>query len=367
MLKDMNISLASLNSEIVIDEITKLHAAIKSLHSDFTQAFIITDDKVAPLWLKPVQHEIEKSGIKTHSHIIASGETSKSLDQANSCWEEMHKLSLDRRSLVIGLGGGVITDLAGFVAGTYMRGIDIIQIPTTLMGMVDAAIGGKTAINLSTGKNIVGVLHQPRIVFIDPAFLKTLPQKEFKSGLAEVIKYGVIWDRKLFEYLEKSMDDVLDLKPNALTKILTTSATIKADVVKQDPTEQNLRAILNFGHTFAHALETLTHYTKYLHGETVAIGMSCAATLSHSMQLCSDQVVKRINDLCHKAGLNTQLPSDISVDKMVDLMSFDKKSIQGRLNLILVQEIGKVTKVNDVDPKIVLLGLRTKIHTDKDA
>ncbi len=363
----MNIQLESLNSEIVIDELGKLHAAIKNLHGNYTQAFIITDDRVAPLWHKQVQNEIEKSSLKTHSHIIPAGETSKVLLHANICWEEMHSQGFDRRSLVVGLGGGVITDLAGFVAGTYMRGVDLIQIPTTLMGMVDAAIGGKTAVNLSTGKNIVGVLHQARIIYIDPAFLKTLPQKEFKSGLAEVIKYGVIWDKNLFQFLEKSMHDVLDLKANAITKILTTSATIKAEIVKQDPSEQNLRAILNFGHTFAHALETLTQYNTYLHGEAVAIGMSCAATLSHSMQLCSSEVVKRIDDLCQKARLNTRLPENLSLEKIVELMSFDKKSIQGRLNLILVQEIGKVTKVNDVDPKIVLLGLRTKIHTDQNA
>lgn len=363
----MNIKLEALYSEIVIGEISKFHAAFKDLHSIYTKVFIITDENVAPKWLKIVQDQVEKAGNKSTSHSVPAGETSKSLFQASVCWEEMHKQALDRKSLVIGLGGGVITDLSGFVASTYMRGVDVIQIPTTLMGMVDASIGGKTAVNLSTGKNIVGTLFQPRIIFVDPQFLKSLPAKEYRSGLAEVIKYGVIWDSELFQFLEKSMPDVLALKSIPLNKLITTSCKIKAEVVSKDPTEQNLRAILNFGHTFAHAIETATAYKKYLHGEAVAIGMSCAATLSHSMSLCSKKVVERINSLCHQAGLKTELPSDIPLEKIVELMAFDKKSIQGDLNLILVQEIGKVTKVNGVDPKTVLLGLKTKQALDQNA
>ena len=231
------------------------------------------------------------------------------------------------------------------------------------MGMVDASIGGN-AINLTTGKNIVGTILQPKFILIDPALLKSLPKREFSSGLAECIKHGIIWNEKYFSFLEKNMDKILKQTPEILEKTIWESCHTKAQIVERDEKEHDLRAILNFGHTFGHALETITNYKKYLHGEAVAIGMSCAAQLSHILGYCDEDELKQINALIHRAGLDTRLPK-LELNAFIELMTLDKKAVKRQINLILVHELGTVSKFTDVDRQIIKLGLNTKLKRDE--
>lgn len=325
-------------------------APLLQIVKDYSSCAVISDCSVAALYGKALIEKLAFQKTPIHLITIPAGEKSKTLELAGYCWQQMHELGLDRRSVVIGFGGGVITDLAGFVAGCYMRGIEIMHIPTTLMGMVDAAIGGKTGVNLSSGKNLIGVIHQPKSIFIGKHYLATLPQREFCAGLAEVIKYGVIWDPDFFDYLESSMPFILKRDPEKLHFIIAQSTKIKSHVVGCDEKEQNLRSILNWGHTFAHAIESLTKYDKYLHGEAVAIGMHCAAKVSCHLGYVGNDFVQRQNALCQAVGLPTSLPPDIAIQDLIGRMCQDKKSISGKISLIVAKQIGKVVKVSDVDP-----------------
>jgi 3-dehydroquinate synthase len=314
--------------------------------STYSSCAIISDDNVYPIYGKSLAN---LTRIPVTEVIFPAGEQSKSVHTMESCWRKMSQHNLDRQSIVIGLGGGVVTDIAGFVAATYMRGVDLIQIPTTLLGMVDAAIGGKTGIDLPEGKNLVGSLYQPRQIFISLPLLSTLPKREMISGLAEVIKYGVIGDPELFEYLEAHIDQILNKDSEALHFIIERSCRMKADVVAQDESERGLRAILNFGHTFGHALETLTHYSTFTHGEAVAIGMCCATRMSIKMGLCDPGLLNRLENLCTKAGLPTKLPQNIDCNQFIEAMTHDKKAQSRKINLILVQKLGKVDRFNDIE------------------
>lgn len=319
--------------------------------NSFSNIQVISDHQVFALHGEPLMQFLDDARqILVAPMLFSAGEPFKSLATAETCWTHMHAMGVDRRSLVIGLGGGVVTDLSGFVASCYMRGIAAVHIPTTLMGMVDAAIGGKTAVNLPTGKNLIGTFYPPRLVLIDPHYLSTLPQREFRSGLAEVIKYGVIWDEALFEYLEKHVEE---MRPETLAFILKRSCEIKTQIVQQDEKERGLRAILNYGHTFAHALETATDYATYLHGEAVAIGMCCAAHVSQELGFVDGTFVDKLSALCRHAGLPTQLPSHLNVEKFLALMAGDKKAVCGKINLVLARKIGKAELARDVDPEIV--------------
>lgn len=318
--------------------------------SPYTTSVIISDSLVYPLHGEQIKKQLE---IPAFSFVFPAGETSKTIQTAEQCWRSMSKNNLDRRSLVIGLGGGVVTDLAGFVAATYMRGIDLIQIPTTLLGMVDASIGGKTGVNLPEGKNLVGAIYQPNHIYISIPLLATLPQREMSSGLAEVIKYGVIADYKLFTYLENNIERIIAHDSDALYHIIERSCEIKADVVSRDEREKGERAILNFGHTFGHALETITNYSEYTHGETVAIGMCCAARLSIKLGLCHAEILPRLENLCERAKLPVKLPQGINIDHFIELMTRDKKAQSRKLNLILVQKFGKVDRFNDIEKQTI--------------
>ncbi len=319
----------------------------------YTGCAIICDHSVAALYGNTLQAKLACHQIPVHQIIVPAGEKFKTLESASHCWSEMHRLGLDRQSLVIGFGGGVVTDLAGFVAGCYMRGVDLIHIPTTLMGMVDAAMGGKSGVNLTSGKNLVGVFHHPKQVIIAAHYLNTLPQQQFCAGIAEVIKYGVVWDPMLFEYLENSMSSILQRDMEKLNYIISKSCEIKAHIVKKDEKEYNLRAILNWGHTFAHAIETLTGYEKYLHGEAVAIGMCCAAQVSHHLGYVDSAFVNRQAALCQAASLPVALPKEISIEALISQMCKDKKNRSGKISLIIARQIGKVIRVDDLDKKFL--------------
>ena len=321
----------------------------------FSRLFLVTDQTVFSQHGDNFLQKLREG--KSHPidcFVIESGETSKTLASAEKCWQQMHLCKMDRASLLISLGGGVVTDLAGFAASCYMRGIDLVHIPTTLLAMVDASIGGKTGVNLPTGKNLVGTFYQPSAVLIDPAYLSTLPKREFASGMAEVIKYAVIRDPLLFDFLEKNMEQILSLDSKALLQILSSSCRIKSAIVEEDEKEKGIRAILNYGHTFAHALETFTQYSSYLHGEAVAIGICCAADAALRMGLIDSSLVERQETLCKKAGLPTQIKVNIDPEKIVQLMAADKKAIAGNLQLILPTKIGDARPFDNIASDFVV-------------
>jgi 3-dehydroquinate synthase len=346
----VHIKLPLCGSEII--PITEDWDALDYLPQTYSSCVVISDQTIDSLYGLSLQKKLKKLEIPLHQIIIPNGESSKTLAFATQCWNDMHRFGLDRQSLVIGFGGGVITDIAGFVAGCYMRGIDAVYIPTTLMGMVDAAIGGKNGVNLSSGKNLVGVIHHPRQILIGPHYLKTSSIRELRSGIAEVIKYGIVQDPQLLGYLEKNMVQILQLEIDSLRQIIQRSCAIKANIVEQDAKEHNIRSILNWGHTFAHAIETLTNYEKYLHGEAVSIGMNCAAHVSYTMGFTSQDFVDYQLLICQCAGLPTTMP-DISLDDLIEQMSKDKKNTSAKISLIIAKEIGKVVRVNDVDKKLL--------------
>ena len=265
----------------------------------------------------------------------------------------MLDLKCDRKSVLIALGGGVIGDLVGFVAATFQRGVPFVQVPTTLLSQVDSSVGGKTAVNHPKGKNMIGAFYQPCLVLADLDTLQTLPQKEFRAGLAEIIKYGVISDSSLFEYLEKNVEKILQLDKKCLEYIIKTSCSIKAEVVEKDELENHYRMILNFGHTLGHAIEALTHYSKFIHGEAVAIGMVYAAKLSDKLGKCQEGIPRRLDRLVRKFGLPADLP-DLHSKAIIESLYHDKKTMNHKIKFILVKEIGIVEIVDDIPEEKII-------------
>lgn len=321
--------------------------------------FIITDPLVNDLYGDQV-----RKGFKTKPDTleVPRGERFKNLRVAEKLFDNLARLGAHRDSLIIALGGGVIGDLAGFVAATYMRGINYIQVPTTLLAQVDAAIGGKTGVNHPKCKNMIGSFYQPKAVFIDVSTISTLPARELRTGLAEVVKYGVIEDADFFKFLEANAHHLNtkafeseETKRAALKlwqTIVTESAKIKAKVVEKDEREAGLRMILNFGHTVGHALESLTRYRAYNHGEAVAIGMVAAAKIAGRLRLLDDDVVTRLVALLEKLGLPTEV-AGLPAPKIVDALAIDKKVIGGRVNFVLPDKLGKVVIKDDVSLSLV--------------
>ncbi len=295
-----------------------------------TKGLVITDSHVEPVYAAGL-------GVPYPVATVPAGEASKSGEQLFHLYDEAIRAGLDRKAIVIALGGGVVGDLAGYVAASYMRGLRFVQVPTSLLAMVDSAVGGKTGINLPQGKNLIGAFHQPQLVVCDLDVLKTLPERELRAGLAEVIKYGIIYDAEFFAYLEEHIADALTLDQDVLAHLVARSCEIKADVVRQDETESGLRAILNFGHTLGHAIEAVAGYGKYLHGEAIAIGMIYAARLSG---LPAEQL-ERIEALICRAGLPVRAP-ELAWDDLRQAMSVDKKSESGLPKFVLAREIGRV-------------------------
>jgi len=306
-----------------------------------TRALLITDSNVAPLYVEKATTFFAQSNFDITVSEIPAGEPSKNMANVTRLLQDAVTAGLDRRSSIIALGGGVVGDTAGYVAASLFRGVNFIQVPTSLMAMVDSSVGGKTGVNLPEGKNLVGAFHQPSLVLADLDTLKTLPKSELIAGMAEVIKYGVIYDADLFAWLESNFQSVLDLDTDALNHVVRRSCEIKADVVRQDEREGGLRAILNFGHTLGHAVEKVTQYKKYLHGEGVGIGMAYAALLSQKVMGLDSDHSQRIIDLVRTAGLPT---SDATLDwpALRAAMSVDKKSRDEKPYFVLAKEIGTV-------------------------
>lgn len=314
-----------------------------------THAVIITDKNVETHYAHPAAEQLGQAGCKVEVLVVAPGEQSKSVNASGVLWEKLLELGTDRKSLIIAVGGGVIGDLAGFVAATYARGLSFIQVPTTLLAQVDSSVGGKVGINLAAAKNMVGAFWQPRGVMIDIAALDTLPDREYRSGLAEVVKYGVIMDAEFFDYLEHHVDAINARDHEVLTHIVTRCCKLKADVVQQDEREETgVRAILNYGHTFCHGLEAATGYGELLHGEAVSIGMVCAARLAQSLGRIGASLGERQRNLLTALHLPVDAP-DVDHEQLLSIMGRDKKVEHGRLRFVLPSRIGHVELVGDIE------------------
>ena len=315
-----------------------------------TQALVVTNAAVARHHLDKL-HRSLSSTTQVDVVEIGDGEPYKTLDTYAGILDELIAKRHNRTTTVVALGGGVVGDVAGFAAATYQRGVGLVQIPTTLLALVDSSVGGKTAVNHATGKNLIGAFYQPRAVIADVGLLATLPEREFKAGLAEVIKYGVIADPVLFAWLESHIEDLLERDPRRLVHAVRRSCEIKAVVVADDEREQGRRAILNFGHTFGHAIEALTGYEQVLHGEAVAAGMVMAMDLSRRLGRVADDHADRVRRLVERAGLPTTMAVD--PDAMLDAMGMDKKVVDGRLRLVVCDGIGQVTVTSEAPPETI--------------
>jgi len=304
---------------------------------------IISDSNVAPKYANAAQAALAQNGFESVLIQVSAGETAKSLKMAQRCYDQLAGHRLERKSFIVALGGGVVGDLAGFVAATYLRGVAFVQVPTTLLAQVDSSVGGKVGVNLRAGKNLVGAFYQPRLVLCDLETLATLPAREFRAGLAEVIKYGIIYDRALFERVERDLPNIVTRDPVVLAGVVARCCEIKAEIVTLDETESGLRAILNFGHTIGHALEAISHYGKYLHGEAIAIGQVAAAKLSARLLRLPQTEVQQIENLFQKSGLPTSLKlSPSRRTKLLGAMKLDKKVIGGEITFVLAKRIGQV-------------------------
>lgn len=318
------------------------------------KALLVTNPTVAALYGKAVKGQLQRGGIDPVVAEIPDGEEYKALSTAGDLYDLAYLNGLDRKSPVLALGGGVTGDLAGFVAATYLRGVPFIQVPTTLLAQVDSSVGGKVAVNHPRGKNIVGAFYQPAAVIADLDTLKTLPPREIRAGMAEVIKYGVIADPGFFCWLEENLEKALQMEPSSLEKIVTLSCRIKAGIVRQDETDQGVRAILNFGHTVGHAVEALTGYKTYRHGEAVSIGMCAAARMAVRMGLLDTREKDRLVSLLDRAGLPVEVPSRLDRGDMIRSIQKDKKVISSSLTFVLPVALGKVEIVSGVKEEDIL-------------
>jgi 3-dehydroquinate synthase len=302
---------------------------------------VLTGTTVGELYGERVAASLHHSGFDPITITIPDGEEHKNLAWLAFLYDRLIEARIDRDSALIALGGGVIGDLAGFAAATFLRGVPFVQVPTTLLAQVDASVGGKTGVNHPAGKNLIGAFYQPRLVLIDVAVLRTLPRRELAAGLAEVIKYGVILDPALFELLEERLDHVLHGDADLLVQIVGACCRLKAEVVREDETERGYRAVLNFGHTLGHAVEALTEYRRFLHGEAVAIGMAFAARLSQARAHCDAATTQRLRRLLKHAGLPTDVPGDLGPDALAAAIATDKKTRDGKVQFVCIERIGK--------------------------
>ncbi len=304
---------------------------------------IISDQYVARHHAGQALHALRRQGFDPSLITFPPGERSKNLKTVEACHNQLARHRLERNSFIIALGGGVVGDLAGFVAATYLRGIPFVQVPTTLLAHVDSSVGGKVGVNLKAGKNLVGAFYQPRLVLCDLGTFFTLPNREFRSGLAEVIKYGIIYDADLFQRLEKDMNRLLQRRPGPLANVIAQCCRIKAEVVRQDEKEGGLRAILNFGHTIGHAIEAISGYGRFLHGEAISIGQIAAARLSQQLLGLPEEDVERVRVLFERAGLPTRIKlSAAARAKLFEAMKLDKKVRAGEVRFVLADRIGHV-------------------------
>ena len=359
----VSVNLGSRSYDIVINEGGTQHAG--SLLADWlkldiakgVRVLLIADNAVYKEHGRAVERSLQATGVKVHSTIIPSGESSKSYAQTQALYDQLVDMTADRKTIVVAVGGGVTGDLAGFVAATYARGLRFVQVPTTLLSMVDSSVGGKTGINHPRGKNLIGAFHQPVGVIIDLETLKTLPDREYRSGLAEVVKYGVILDAEFFAYLERNVAGLNSRDPDVMRHVIARSCELKADVVSQDEYETTgLRAVLNYGHTYGHAFEALAGYGGLLHGEAVSIGMICASRLAESLGRITTEDTRRQKKLLSELKLPVSVPAELRDrhDDIVACMMLDKKTEGRELRFVLPSRIGHVEIVRGVLPEAAM-------------
>ncbi|WP_139489166.1 3-dehydroquinate synthase [Brevibacillus dissolubilis] len=317
-----------------------------------SRLFIITDDKVGPLYLQQLTDSLEAAGYQTASETVVSGEKAKSFAVYEKVMGAAIRAGLDRKSVVLALGGGVVGDLAGFVAATYMRGIPFVQLPTTLLAH-DSSVGGKVAINHELGKNLIGAFHQPLMVIYDTATLRTLPPREIAAGFAEVAKHGLISDEGFVDWLMQHSEALNQLDSALTAEAIHRGCAVKADIVSQDETEQGVRALLNLGHTFGHAFEALSDYSRLNHGEAISIGMVLAAELSERIELAPQGTRTRTEELLQAFRLPTAWPAHCDPHEVLEVMRRDKKGVGGKLVLVLPSRIGQAQIVKEIDESII--------------
>lgn len=336
LLKNLVINTSSSYNVIIKHNITDiLNSKIKSV-SDANKITIITDSNVASLYLDKIADCIKSTGFTVNSIVIPAGESSKNISVLEDIYTELSKNYISKSDLLVSLGGGVITDICGFVSSTYLRGIKCIHIPTTLIAQVDAAIGGKTAVNLSTGKNLVGTFYQPESVLIDPEFLATLSSAELSCGMAEIIKYALIKNKNLFDKLYNYSGDILNEK--FIDGVILDCIKIKKDLIEHDEFDKNERMLLNFGHTIGHAIEKYFNYSTYSHGQAISIGMLEIIKLGEKLNITSPSCFSKASNVLKKYNLPTSL--NVALNDLFDLILLDKKNINGKLNLVFIENIG---------------------------
>ena len=354
----VNLPQDSYKITIAPGNLSKIGSHIKRLNLG-KKALIISNPEIFSYYGETAIKSLEAAGFEVYTYLIAAGEPYKTLASIEQIYDVALENHLERSSTFIALGGGVIGDLTGFAAATWLRGVNFVQVPTSLLAMVDAAIGGKTGVNHPQGKNLIGAFYQPKLVLIDPNVLKTLPIREFRAGMAEVIKYGIIWDADLFSKLEQTeqIDSFDNIDPLLLQTILVRSGQAKADLVSKDEKEAGLRAILNYGHTIGHAVESLTNYEHFVHGEAVAIGMVAAGKIAVEMGMWTEAEAKRQNNLIKKAGLPTKIPTQLDKQAIIAALQSDKKVRAGKVRFILPTQIGLVTITDKVTSEVIEKGI----------
>lgn len=348
-MKILNVSLDERSYPIYIGQDLLSQPDLLTKHIKRKEVLIVTNDTIAPLYLEKVQQLLE--GYDHESVILPDGEEFKSLDVLNQIFDKLLSARFSRQVTLIALGGGVIGDMTGFAAACYQRGVPFIQVPTTLLSQVDSSVGGKTAVNHPLGKNMIGAFYQPQCVIADTNTLNTLEDRQLASGIAEVIKYGLINDVEFFDWLEVNIAALKARDPDALAYAIERSCQDKADIVAKDETEQGVRALLNLGHTFGHAIETGMGYGNWLHGEAIATGMLMAADLSSRMGWMTEEEVSRIRNIFSAAGLPVMGPQGMKPEQFMDLMAVDKKVQDGVIRLILLRGIGHAVISDDYDPE----------------
>jgi len=347
MMNTLQVALADRSYPIYIGDGLLSDSQLLTQHIKSKEVVVVTNTTIAPLYLETVLNNL--TDFRCDSVILPDGEQFKTLDVLNQVFDSLLKGHFSRQVTLIALGGGVIGDMTGFAAACYQRGVPFIQIPTTLLSQVDSSVGGKTAVNHPLGKNMIGAFYQPQSVIADIASLNTLEQRQLSSGLAEVIKYGIINDAEFFDWLEKNMDALVSREASVLIEAVERSCQDKADIVAKDELEHGVRALLNLGHTFGHAIETGMGYGNWLHGEAIAVGMIMAADLSSRMGWMSKEKVERIKAVIQAAGLPVAPPKNMSPQQFMELMAVDKKVQDGRIRLILLKDIGQAIVSDDYD------------------
>lgn len=346
-MKTLQVALGERSYPIYIGDGVLSQADLLTRHIQGKEVLVVTNTTIAPLYLQNVLDSL--TDYRAESVILPDGEEFKSLDVLNQVFDKLLSSHFSRQVTLIALGGGVIGDMAGFAAACYQRGVPFIQIPTTLLSQVDSSVGGKTAVNHPLGKNMIGAFYQPKCVIADTNTLNTLEDRQLSSGLAEVIKYGLINDPEFFDWLEQNMSALRARQTDVLSEAIERSCQDKADVVASDELEHGVRALLNLGHTFGHAIETGMGYGSWLHGEAIAVGMLMAAELSQRMGWIDGVIVARIKTLLIAAGLPTTIPDEMSSDQFMNLMAVDKKVQDGRIRLVLLKGIGQAIMSDDYD------------------